>query len=514
MDMQPAAYSTLDLATTHPEGAAPGRSSRVEPDDLALQDGAPDEADPVDPPAVDPLKASLNGCLPGEPDGLHGDDHTFETAAPVVAAGSDPDDQLPSARLPGEPDSSLRVGLAAASAAPEASERLQTSGIPRSQRRRWLLLGGAVAALAAAGLGGVLAFSAQVEPAPRMASTMRQLAVAATPEAAPPLAPSASVANVNLPPSTPPATRGPYTRKPPQAQVQELLSLQANPQTGSRDGVQPENSALSSSEAPPLSNRQNNGGSEERGAAAAPRRQPAAAAAAETGGHGTPAEEPTGSTGNQPAPARAAAAVAAPAAPSQGAAATEPPQAPAPAPARDAIVVAASLHAAPMTQADQVQVLDLVTEMATMMRDLRQQNAQLRSDLQKSAADTATQLADFGRRLALADARSAVSSAHTVAEPAPASPATASPPPARTAPIVLTRTEPAAPAAGPAAPRRFRVQAASPSLALLAEIDRGGGEGAQLQVTVGDVIPGYGRIKSIGQKGTSWVVTTEQGTIQ
>ena len=265
MDMQPAAYSTLDLATTHPEGAAPGRSSRVEPDDLALQDGAPDEADPVDPPAVDPLKASLNGRLPGEPDGLPGDDHAFETAAPVVAAGSDPDDQLPSARLPGEPDSSLRVGLAAASAAPEASERLQTSGIPRSQRRRWLLLGGAVAALAAAGLGGVLAFSAQVEPAPRMASTVRQLAVAATPEAAPPLAPSASVANVNLPPSTPPATRGPYTRKPPQAQVQELLSLQANPQTGSRDGVQPENSALSSSEAPPLSNRQNNGGSEEGG---------------------------------------------------------------------------------------------------------------------------------------------------------------------------------------------------------------------------------------------------------
>jgi hypothetical protein len=68
--------------------------------------------------------------------------------------------------------------------------------------------------------------------------------------------------------------------------------------------------------------------------------------------------------------------------------------------------------------------------------------------------------------------------------------------------------------AGSAAGKSYRVQAASPGLALLAEVERGGGEGAQMQVIVGDTIPEYGRVKSIAQKGTAWVVTTEHGQIQ
>ena len=63
-------------------------------------------------------------------------------------------------------------------------------------------------------------------------------------------------------------------------------------------------------------------------------------------------------------------------------------------------------------------------------------------------------------------------------------------------------------------PKRYRVQAASRGLALLAEIDRGGGDGAQIEVLVGDTIPGYGKITSIGQRGTAWVVKTEHGNIQ
>jgi len=97
------------------------------------------------------------------------------------------------------------------------------------------------------------------------------------------------------------------------------------------------------------------------------------------------------------------------------------------------------------------------------------------------------------------------------AEPAASPPPAVPPAPAPTAPVVLTRAETALPV-GPA--RRYRVQAASPGLAMLAEIDRGGGDGAQLQVTVGDSIPGYGKIKSIAQRGTSWVVTTANGAIQ
>ena len=43
--------------------------------------------------------------------------------------------------------------------------------------------------------------------------------------------------------------------------------------------------------------------------------------------------------------------------------------------------------------------------------------------------------------------------------------------------------------------KKYRLQAASPGLAMLAEVDRGGGEGAQIQVAVGDTVPGYGRVK-------------------
>jgi hypothetical protein len=49
---------------------------------------------------------------------------------------------------------------------------------------------------------------------------------------------------------------------------------------------------------------------------------------------------------------------------------------------------------------------------------------------------------------------------------------------------------------------------------MLTEVARGGGDGAQLQVTVGDTIPGWGRVKSVAQRGTSWVVSTEHGVIE
>jgi hypothetical protein len=94
----------------------------------------------------------------------------------------------------------------------------------------------------------------------------------------------------------------------------------------------------------------------------------------------------------------------------------------------------------------------------------------------------------------------------TVAEPSS---------PVRPTSISLTRAIAVVPApGGSTAVKLYRVQAASPGLALLAQVDRGGGEGAQIQVAVGDSVPDYGRVKSISQKGTAWVVTTEHGPIQ
>jgi hypothetical protein len=180
----------------------------------------------------------------------------------------------------------------------------------------------------------------------------------------------------------------------------------------------------------------------------------------------------------------------------------------------DPIAVAHDLRAAPMASPEQVQVLGLVTEMASIVKHLREQNAQLRADFSKSAADTAERLADYGRRLAMAEARSAVAAASDAANLPPALPAT-HPASSVARPVALTRTTAVPPTVtGSAVAKSYRVQAASPGLALLAEVDRGGGEGAQIQVIVGDTIPDYGRVKSIAQRGTAWIVTTEHGQIQ
>ena len=48
---------------------------------------------------------------------------------------------------------------------------------------------------------------------------------------------------------------------------------------------------------------------------------------------------------------------------------------------------------------------------------------------------------------------------------------------------------------------------------IVGAIDRAGDESAQLQVALGDTVPGYGRVKAVVQQGTTWVVKTERGTI-
>lgn len=175
-----------------------------------------------------------------------------------------------------------------------------------------------------------------------------------------------------------------------------------------------------------------------------------------------------------------------------------------------------------ITPAQETEVLAMVTELGTMLRDAKAEIAALRSDQQKLTGAVDGELADFRRRLSLTEARRALDSAKSqpaaAAEPTPAaltlpaSPSAAAPKPGTGSPKGATIAE--APAAPTEAPRRYRVQAASPGLAMLAEIDRSGDEGAQLQVAVGQSVPGYGRVKSIAQRGTAWVIQTEQGAIQ
>jgi hypothetical protein len=185
----------------------------------------------------------------------------------------------------------------------------------------------------------------------------------------------------------------------------------------------------------------------------------------------------------------------------------------------DAATAVATLQAAPMSTPEQVEVLEVVTRLGTLVADQREEVAQLRADLARFRTEDTARIEDFQRRLALAEARHAVAKTSPTPEPAPAR----SPAPA---PATLSTVEPAASvvrptlvvaraaAADSAQPvQRYRVQAASPGLAMLAAIDRAGDESAQLQVALGDTVPGYGRVKAVEQQGTIWVVKTERGTI-
>jgi hypothetical protein len=101
--------------------------------------------------------------------------------------------------------------------------------------------------------------------------------------------------------------------------------------------------------------------------------------------------------------------------------------APAPATPKDAVATIALLRPAPMTDQQQLQVLQLVTELGTLVRDQRSEIAQLRQDQQILGQRVDGSLTDFGRRLSLAEARGAVSAAMGV-QPAPVQPANATPP--------------------------------------------------------------------------------------
>ena len=182
---------------------------------------------------------------------------------------------------------------------------------------------------------------------------------------------------------------------------------------------------------------------------------------------------------------------------------------------RSAADVAAHLTPGKMTDAEQIQVLDLVTKLGTLVRNQDIRIADLQSTVSGLQGRVDTSLTDFGRRLTLAEATGAVNSAAAapaslpgVAVPRPLEPATA------VAARVVVHPRSTLSPASDSATHRYHVQAASPGLAMLSELDAAGGEEEQIPVAPGDVVPGYGKVISISQRGSSWVVKAQNGLIQ
>ena len=177
----------------------------------------------------------------------------------------------------------------------------------------------------------------------------------------------------------------------------------------------------------------------------------------------------------------------------------------------DLVTAIATLRPAPMTDAQQIQVLDLVTQLGTLVRDQRAQITALRQDQQNLVERVDSSLNDFTRRISLSEARGALGAA--AGEPRPIQAAAAAP---VIATPVAARVAVPIPVSAPVdtGPHRYHVQAASPGLAMLSELDASGGEQRQLPISPGDTVPGWGKVVSISQRGTSWVVKTDRGLIQ
>ena len=190
----------------------------------------------------------------------------------------------------------------------------------------------------------------------------------------------------------------------------------------------------------------------------------------------------------------------------------------------DAIASIAELQAAPMTPKQQVEVLGLVKSLGAQLRDTRIEVAQLQQTASRLAEEVEAKTTEFDNRLTLAEAAAMVQSSdragRNAEHDAPPSPALPSQSLRLTTHTLgpVSATPPPSPAPVPAPKRRtvkdYVVKGASPGLAVLSALNPVTGSASVLEVGVGDAVPGVGKIRRVYQRGTIWVVETENGSIQ
>jgi hypothetical protein len=176
------------------------------------------------------------------------------------------------------------------------------------------------------------------------------------------------------------------------------------------------------------------------------------------------------------------------------------------------VTQAVGLAAGPLTSPQQLDVLHLVTELGVLIRDQKTEIASLQTEVTDLSANTKSQLTDFDRRLSTAEAKGAIAAAMgagVTTGTTVASVATTPPVPAPSGRKATPASYVPAPAPLKHAVSDYRIQAASPGLAMLSVAG-----GASIQVGVGDDVPGIGQVKAIVQSGTSWQVQTDHGVIQ
>jgi hypothetical protein len=169
---------------------------------------------------------------------------------------------------------------------------------------------------------------------------------------------------------------------------------------------------------------------------------------------------------------------------------------------------------ATVTRADldkaETQTSDQISRLAAIVTRLTGQVKDLQDQVRTESAGSEEKLADLTRRVSMSESKSAVAAAERAnvsQAAAEASAATASAGVEGQAQGVRIKV------AGGDQKRSYRIQAASPGLAMLSAID-GGPDDRPVEVAIGTDLPGYGKVRSIEQHGQAWVVKADRGSIE
>ncbi len=160
------------------------------------------------------------------------------------------------------------------------------------------------------------------------------------------------------------------------------------------------------------------------------------------------------------------------------------------------VEAATHLVASPLTPKSEIPVLSMVSQLGVLVAQLRDQNEALAHQVATLQATTTRRLDSFSRTLHLDQAKSALALAVKPAEA----------PRAAIHPHIF-QSHSAVPA-GTITASSYRIEAASPGVAILSH------DGQTDEVSVGDAVPGVGRVLAVTEDGMSWVVRTTHGVIR
>ena len=153
--------------------------------------------------------------------------------------------------------------------------------------------------------------------------------------------------------------------------------------------------------------------------------------------------------------------------------------------------------------------LEKIAELGALVTRLTGQVKDLQDKVQTLSTGAEEKFADLTRRVALGEANRAVASAENAGSAASAAQAQEKGSADGSEAQERTRMKVAA----ADVKRNYRIQAASPGLAMLTAVD-GSPDDRPVEVAIGTELPGYGKVLSIEQHGQAWVVKADRGSIE